>query len=326
LNGLRLVLYLGLAAVTAATLLTRLSWSWLPAELASHFRVQYFWTCLLAALVIAATGRRRIAALALIPAALNLAVILPLYWPSDANSPGSGAELRLASINVYSGNRRHDSVLAFIRETKPDVVLLMEMTDAWRDLLADLAADYPHQQSALRGDNFGIALVSRLPLEDPRVLELGDAEIPTIVTRLEWEGEKLLLIGTHPLPPGSRGYWQLRNEQFAALAKLCAEETGPVVVLGDLNSTSWSAHFFTLLDGTRLRDSRQGFGVQPSWPAWSPLVRIPIDHCLVSPEIAVRGRFIGRDVGSDHYPVVVDVAINSSAADRSEDGAAEGQH
>ena len=125
----------------------------------------------------------------------------------------------------------------------------------------------------------------------------------------------MTIIGTHPLPPGNSETWRLRNEQFEALARLCRTQTDAVVVIGDLNTTSWSAHFGTLLAGTRLRDSRAGFGVQATWPAWSPLPRIPIDHCLVSPEIVVRQRFIGPDVGSDHYPLVVDLAVNAREAD-----------
>jgi len=33
---------------------------------------------------------------------------------------------------------------------------------------------------------------------------------------------------------------------------------------------------------------------------------IPIDHCLHSREVRIVRKQIGPDVGSDHYPVVVD--------------------
>ena len=48
---------------------------------------------------------------------------------------------------------------------------------------------------------------------------------------------------------------------------------------------------------------------EPTWPTYNPLLWIPIDHCLVSPEIIVTDRQIGPDVGSDHYPIVVDLQL-----------------
>lgn len=313
MSGVRIALYLVALAVATATLAGWTSRWWLPGELACHFRVQYFWIALACALALAAARGPRVAALAAVPAVLNLAVIVPLYWP-QAILQIERPPLRVASINVYSRNRRHSDVLKFIADTRPDVVLLLEVTTAWRDLLDALAVDYPFQKIELRGDNFGMALFSRVPWESATVHEFGAGGLPSIVASLRWQGETVVLLGTHPVPPGGNKMWRLRNEQFAAMATFCRKQTGAVMLLGDLNSTNWSAYFGTLLDGTRLRDSRAGFGVQASWPAWSPLPRIAIDHCLVSPEIAVRNRFIGPDVGSDHFPLVLDLSIDAAAA------------
>jgi endonuclease/exonuclease/phosphatase (EEP) superfamily protein YafD len=314
LVGLRLALCLVALGTAVATLAGWLSWWWWPGELASHFRVQYFWIGLVCVLALAAGRHWRDAALAAIPVILNLAVILPLYWPTSA-LPSDSPSLRVASINVYSGNRRHADVLKFIGDCHPDVVVLLEVTTHWQDLFDGLKADYPFQEIELRGNNFGIGLVSRVPLESATVRETGAAGLPSIVARLRWNGAPVTIIGTHPLPPGRSDMWRLRNDQFAALAQHFRTLNEAVVLIGDLNSTSWSAHFGTLLDGTRLRDSRAGYGVQNSWPAWSIFPRISIDHCLVSPEIVVRKRFIGPDVGSDHFPLVLDLAIDTRASD-----------
>jgi endonuclease/exonuclease/phosphatase (EEP) superfamily protein YafD len=84
---------------------------------------------------------------------------------------------------------------------------------------------------------------------------------------------------------------------------------GPVLLLGDLNVTPWNRHFRLLLERTGLRDSSRGRGVQPTWPAGSLLFAIPLDHGLHSPDIAILQRRIGGDVGSDHLPVIIDVAF-----------------
>ena len=66
-----------------------------------------------------------------------------------------------------------------------------------------------------------------------------------------------------------------------------------------------------LMRQTGLDNARKGFGLLPTWPAFMPwpFLRIPIDHCLVSPDIRVIRMRTGRTIGSDHLPIIVDMAI-----------------
>jgi len=59
-----------------------------------------------------------------------------------------------------------------------------------------------------------------------------------------------------------------------------------------------------------LKDSSLGWGIQPTWPAMFLPLRIPIDHCLVSPDLKIVRRKIGRDIGSDHLPLLVDLGLS----------------
>jgi endonuclease/exonuclease/phosphatase (EEP) superfamily protein YafD len=63
--------------------------------------------------------------------------------------------------------------------------------------------------------------------------------------------------------------------------------------------------FRDFLATTGLKDSRVGFGWQPTWPTGSMSLRIPIDHVLVEPDLVVLERQVGPDIGSDHLPVRV---------------------
>ena len=82
------------------------------------------------------------------------------------------------------------------------------------------------------------------------------------------------------------------------------------MVLGDLNTTPWSARYRALLDDAGLEDTRVGYGLQTSWPSFLPAVlRIPIDHVLVTPDLAAAEREVGPEVGSDHLPVWVELAV-----------------
>jgi endonuclease/exonuclease/phosphatase (EEP) superfamily protein YafD len=90
--------------------------------------------------------------------------------------------------------------------------------------------------------------------------------------------------------------------------------------MGDLNITMWSPYYRRFVSKTGLWNTRQGSGILPTWrpvkirfwrlpSALSWLLALPIDHCLVSPAIAVPQIRPGPDVGSDHLPLIVDLRL-----------------
>lgn len=101
----------------------------------------------------------------------------------------------------------------------------------------------------------------------------------------------------------------MRNEQLTALAQFVTDIRGPIVLLGDLNTSPWSFFFRRLLEQSGLRDSAKGYGVQPTWPSFFRPARIPIDHCLHSPDMVVTDRRVGEAFGSDHLPLIVELAF-----------------
>ena len=192
---------------------------WWLFELASHFRLHFALGLGVFALVWLACRRWRMAAICGGFAALNVVLVLSLFWPIEKVGIASGASLRLVSLNVLTSNSRADLVLKFLRHSEADVILLMEVNDRWLADLATLQTNYPYQIKEAREDNFGIALFSRIPLTNPSVVELGEAEIPSLTAELELAGQKIFLLGTHPLPPGSAENSRLRNEQLEKIAK-----------------------------------------------------------------------------------------------------------
>ncbi len=313
LFGLSLWGLLSAATVVAcaATVVGFLGLLWWVFELASHFRVQYA-CCLGAAALVFLLGRKRWwAGVAGVFALVNVCLIAPLYSGAAA-VPAEGPTVRALLANIYTGNRAHDKFLAFAGSTDPDIIVLLEVNRRWMSELSGLRGEYPHWHSSPREDNFGIALLSRIPFEEVRTSYLGGADVPSVVARLRIDGRPLTVIGTHPLPPVGRNYSRYRNEQLAELAQFVSSREGPVVVLADLNMTSWSPYFRRLLRTSGLRDSRKGFGLQATWPTSNRLLLIPLDHCLVSSGVRVHSRKVGPNIGSDHYPVVVDFSVGQA--------------
>jgi endonuclease/exonuclease/phosphatase (EEP) superfamily protein YafD len=292
----------GLAIATVAGFLGRFCWL---CDLFAHFRVQFFQIALVfIGLSIWRKNNRLLAAFVLL-ACLNYALVLPFYFgrpPAAAQKPA-----RAMLINILASNGNTKQVLEAIQAADPDLLVLEEVTPKWAETLREL--DYPYRLENIRTDCFGIMLLSRVPLSKTNTVLVGTAGVPTLIANVHLPQGEISLIGTHPLPPFNGEYSRQRNAQLAALPELVASREKPVLLIGDLNASPWSARFRQLLKDSGLKNSMQGFGFQPSWPAHSRFLRIPIDHMLHSPGIRIHSRQIGPDVGSDHFPVIVDFTV-----------------
>jgi endonuclease/exonuclease/phosphatase (EEP) superfamily protein YafD len=300
-----------LCAFTAAGFFGRLWW-WF--DLAANFRVQYLLCLLLTGVIFVIRKRWPWAVVCGVFALVNFLDILPSFVRPSKHPVAPSKSARILLANVLTSNKQYDKVRNLIRSVHPDIVAVLEVSEAWMKELSSLD-EYPHVISRSREDNLGIALLSRVPFEEAEIVELGDSGVPSAVARLRIEGKQLTVIATHPLPPIGSARFRLRNRQLLAVADYVRSLTSPVIVLGDFNTTPWSPHFKRLLRRANLRDSRRGQGIHPSWPSDLPwLLRIPLDHILHSGEITILSRQLCPPIGSDHLSVVVDFSL---ASDRS---------
>ncbi|MCY3019228.1 MAG: endonuclease/exonuclease/phosphatase family protein [Planctomycetota bacterium] len=300
---------LGLFVVLAclATLAGFLGRWWWRFENFGAFKVQGAVFLALAAAAFWLAKRRNSAIVAAVFALVNAAAFVPLYF--GGNSPAGPAQFRVMLINVHTANTDYEAVRTAVRRERPDALVALEVNQRWVAELDHLRDEWPFRKQMPRPDNFGIVLYSRTQPVAAHILHLGEAEVPTVLARYDVAGKRLTLIGTHPVPPVNLEYVAWRNEQMALLAELIRATPGAVVLVGDLNMTADSPVFRDFCSASGLRDSRQGFGVQATWPAHLPPLLIPIDHCLVSREVLVRSRRVGKYVGSDHFPVIADFSV-----------------
>jgi endonuclease/exonuclease/phosphatase (EEP) superfamily protein YafD len=284
-------------------------WSW-ACELLGHFRIQYFWGLLAAAVALAVARYYCRAAAVGALVLLNAGLIVPFYFGGAPAPPRDEApRLRVLSFNVWAGNHDCQRIIEYVKEVDPDVAVFFEVNGRWARALEGLEERWPHFKIKALDSPFGVALFSRVPLDVARFDYLSNG-CPVVVAKARAGDTPVTIFGVHTANPVVPLRAVLRDEQFAALAELVIAEPGPKVVIGDFNITSWSPAFHDLVARTGLRDSRAGFGVQPTFPAAiSPLPGIPIDHCLVSPEVTVAKREIGPDVGSDHLPLIVELSL-----------------
>ena len=297
------------AIASAATLLGFLGeWGWV-ADLFSHFRVQYFIGLSIISILLPFLSHRRAALCFAAFAVVNLATILPLYFGKPAPPPVSAIRHRAMLINVNTYHGDPAQVARAVQDHNPDLVVLEEVNESWIMRLHDTIRRYPHFRAEPRDDNFGIALLSKFPFLKCDVVYLGDAWVPTLVAEVEATNGTFTLIATHPVPPSGAEHTAMRNDHLQQLVPRIRQAESPVLLLGDLNVSPWNKNFQRLVRESGLKDSAQGRGVQATWPTFSPLLLIPLDHCLHSADIRIAERKVGPRVGSDHLPLIVDFVL-----------------
>ena len=281
---------------------------WWVFDLASHFRQQYLALLIVAILVCLLRSKWRWALLIAPFFAANGLVVAPYYVRTSDTVDEASPERRFLLSNVLILSRGYDRILSLVRETAPDVVVLQELSPEWREGLAGLGATYPYNAGNSPEDRFGIGVWSKF-LVRSRILPATGAGRTSVEAKLTFPEGDLTLVVTHPVPPmGSRGT-QLRDEQLVAIGRHVSRLSGPVVVLADLNATPWSHGFREFERTSGLRDTSRRAGLTPTWPSFLPGMRIPLDHCLVSPDINILEKRAGPFVGSDHLPLIVSLTL-----------------
>ena len=294
-------------------------WAWV-CELCAHFRLQYAIALALLAAVAACRGGWQGACLTGGVALVHLSLIAPFYCRRLTPVAASTSIIRVLFANVLCFNRHPRALLDLLEARAPDVVVLTEFSPEWLPTLSSLSTAYPVSKLHIYKGAYSIGLLSRMPVDDVRIVFPGPQGLPTIMGRVRVGARTLTVMGTHPRSPVTARGAALRDAQLRALAQLASAQAGPVLLVGDLNTTSWSPIFGDVLRAGGLRDSRRGFGLQTTWPAPLRWIGLSIDHALVSSDVTVRRHEVGPWIGSDHFPIVLDLALGASDENFSDGG------
>lgn len=273
----------------------------------SHFRMYYLIAFILICSSSLVLKKWKEAGFSGVVVLLLLFSIVKYYLPVEKTE--SQASLKVVSINLLSSNSEYQSVIEFVKEEDPDIIILQELNSKWQRELDKLNELYPIQKMIPRSDNFGIGVISRVPLEQIEEIDLSTVGVPSLYLRTRLVEQEISILATHPLPPVGSRYFEARNEQFDSINTFVKGFDGEMLLVGDLNSTTFSPNFSRLMENGKLRDSRLGFGLLPTWHAGNSLISVTLDHALVTDGLIVSDRRTGQYVGSDHLPVIVEVAL-----------------
>lgn len=223
--------------------------------------------------------------------------------------------VRFLIANVFQGNRKASSLLSLVRKADPDVILLTEMDKQWERDVASLKASYPATVLEPLSNTYGIGLYSRLVLRDAQVRYLVEDDIPSIRATITLrDGSDFTMWGVHPAPPRPNSDTGQRDAELLLVAKDVAAAAGPSVVAGDLNDVAWSSTTTLFQKVSGLLDPRIGRGLYATFNANWPLLRWPLDHLFASKEWTLGEFQTLNDIGSDHFPILVELCHRPQAA------------
>ena len=303
--------------LTAGGAVGRLHWR---LDYFANFHAQYF--VLLAALTVVAVLARAWRHVGLFGLALiyNTVLVWPLLSPVHLNAAHAEAEvgrpaLRVVQKNLLHCNEQVGPVADWFKAQDADVIVVQEMTEVWREALVDRLASFelyalPVVRDLGQRHVAGVFVRRGLGVRSHRFL--GEAELlkkmPQVQLEVPGFDAPVALVGVHTRAPVSAKWSWLRGIQLDELAEWATTQDGPVLLVGDLNATRWSAPLRDLRHATGLHDTAEGYGLVGTWPdfwAWSGM--IILDHVLSSEHFEVIDRRVGPGLGSDHRGVVVDL-------------------
>jgi endonuclease/exonuclease/phosphatase (EEP) superfamily protein YafD len=276
----------------------------------------YMVPALLVLLLLALAGRMPLAAaVAVALLAAHLWWLAPRFRAEPAQDAGA-ARLRVMVANVLVGGATAGSVAAAVREERPDVLALVELTPQLAAALdgTDLRELLPFRSLSPHPHPGGVGVYARRPLGGDG--QLDGTNLAGRRVEVGLDGRRVAVIAVHAYPPrpGSTELWRGDLEAVRA----AAGQARPLVVAGDFNATADHASFRALL-WPHLRDAHQarGRGLVRTWPALGPLPPLlHLDHVLVSRDLAVLAVHERTIPGSDHRAVVADLALRRGTAYR----------
>lgn len=300
---------------------------WL-ADIASHFMLQY---SVLSAITFAGLCLMRASRWLIIMSGFVCLIfslqVGCLFIPRHITRSDVYEDVTILQFNINYSNPNADAIEGWInnyatingtidrltQQTRPDIVVLQEVSPNIAAKLTLLTKTFPYHFIAPKAGAFGVAIFSRIPIRDSVRKHFSESfnEYTEIRFHTLAQGITFNLTELHTMPPVGKQNSTERNAELKEITVVTNQQgESSKILIGDMNITPYSPWFWQMERSTRLNNSMQGKSVAGTWPSFFPsLLRIPIDHVLVTDNIEVLERHVEKSHDSDHLPVVTKLRI-----------------
>lgn len=231
-------------------------------------------------------------------------------------SGNKNEQIRIYTCNVLQDNRDYSRVKAQVEQLKPDLIFLLETDEGWHQAVhQDWGERYPHTLLAPKDNTYGLLLYSKLPFQRAAIQYLVEEEVPSVDLVVELPcGQPVQIWGLHPKPPvpGEDDRSTAKDKELMKIALKAEKSELPVIVMGDLNDVAWSYVTDLFRKTSQLLDPRRGRGFYSTFSANYWFMRFPLDYIFCSADFALIAMKRMPHVGSDHFPMFIELAYRPS--------------
>ncbi len=269
--------------------------------------------CSPVAVAVASLARRWYAAgVAGLVCLVMAALVGPRALPGEV-APPQGPRLRVLSANLLVGSVPGEALVRLVRDLRPDVLALQELTPTAAEALRDAGLHelLPHQAREARPGVGGSGIYSRFPVNQREVIDFGG--FAQLRATVEAPGRNVDVVSVHPCAPARADKYRCWADGLAALPPADGDAR---VLMGDFNATLDHARMRALL-ATGYRDAADatGDGLATTWPVISwrfhgvPIPSVTLDHVLAGGGTRVHAFSTHVLPGTDHRAVFADLTL-----------------
>ena len=186
------------------------------------------------------------------------------------------AKLNVAHVNLSNITLDYEELKTILNKEDIDLVSFQELTPDWNVLLKNLLQkDFPHSESEVRIDPYGMALYSRVPFESFQSFKCGGK--PNLKSTVEKDGKEFEIVSSYLTPALDQKSIETASTQLNTIAKEIKNSQHPLIALGEYNMVYWTNEIREFRTDTKLTNSRRGLS--------DGNLRVPYDHIFFSDKL-----------------------------------------
>jgi len=323
-NIIRSLLYIPLVTVFLLFLLGFLNMFHPFLDSLSHFRVHLLVLLLILFTLIAFFHEKPIIGIYFVLILLGSGY---LYWilqpfKAEAIDENRVNHLKHVQFNLSFRNQHIEDVKAFLIENSVDVVTLQEVTTEHKKALQEMRREglsvefstkypyigrkkgaYPYQQYCDFQSVGGVAVLSKYPIDEEKSICMQGEGL--LSSAINIPHKTINLVSIHL-------YWPFPYEQPKQVETICQifeHVSTPLLIAGDFNAVAWSHSVKEIEKASKskvVNGLRWSIDLKKQLPL-IPAMQLSIDHVLVSSDFQVDEIRVGKNLGSDHLPLITDL-------------------